>query len=983
MNPRALSILLALLLAVSATEGRGQKALIHPELPRASSQKTLIQTVLFELPQSVKGELSLRAYQWRGEKDSLLIYEFRTAVQTFPSGPSSRTWTLDPHLKRCHLNPDFETIVKRFGIVPPGVYHLYLSLDSAAGTPAAYVGAAQDLIDSNLAPASRLRNRINKAFGAGSKDAENRFGTKLSRKSGKTDSTGTVALDRSSQKLGRNLRSVRGVSTRTAIHGGTLNSELFYEGWFLGRYELADSRSLTEKAQSEYNALKENASSQVRNELEGFRSVGSQVRDLYADDDSKKEIKGNIDLNFFSATGPDPYSALDPTYADVHGSFNTEVAGIPVNVEGYYTTQDAGRQARASYFRFRYDADKAKEKLMKLVSGYRSKFNETVAKGASLDQVYGSYRDNLVGQATQLLSSTGREFGIEESALKGGSVSGEALQASLARKMDTTGLIQKATAKAKSKGEADSSTAAIRGRYARASQKVKGGEEEIRKRQQQYAAIQQKVEKYSALLEQYRTQLHLDSVLNYAKVDKLRSGDLSYKDMAKAAEGLLPDGKLKKATTGLTHLEAGILDRYESEYTLAGQTVKGVSGGYDLGFGKVSATAGATEFVNREGTLDRYTGYLGKIDLKEHAGQKLGFVYYGYSPTKQVLRSSEFKGDVDAAYPTFARPVHVLSVTQVGHIGRDLMLQSEAAVSVQRGTPQATIGMENAAIKAAADYAVPKTSLALKGEWEHLGKEFENRSLPLTRAGTDRYTGGVAADLFRSFLHLAVTCNYLEQRNLSTTGYSTRWGFEARTRSKRYPNVQLSYKPFSTFRAVSDTMSVSRRPLFGEVWIVRATYQLKQKGGVSHRFSLSYNKNSTTADTASYHSVTAQAGYNYADRRWMAALTGGWMELPVVAPDGYVSGSSWFVGATAARTFGKVSVHAGQDLAVAPFGLQRLSTTGGASYHFTRTPVTLRCALRYSHYRVDAASASANLLAFQFGFGWRFTVPLTDKPDKL
>ncbi len=979
MQARFLTCLLTAFLLGSGNEAWSQAGLMSPELLRSGGENKLVQTVLFEMPRAFKGVLYVRAYQWRAETDSLLVYEFRTEPQVYAAGPGSRTWTLDHHLPLCRLNPGFESLVRRFGAVPPGQYHLYLSLDSISG-PGSCSAVARYSVDSSLALNTPLRNMLNKAFGAGTKAAAAAL---QDTRPGATGKTGDAAsAEASSRKVRRSLRNLKGVDVRTVRRNGVLQSELFCEGWFLGSYKLADTRSMKAAAEEEYNTLKGNAASKVQSGLEDFRSVGSQVRELFGKDEDKK-LQGAIDMNFSSATGRDPYSSLDPTYAEIHGVFNTEIKDIPVSLDAYYTTQDAHREARASYFRFQYDAQKAKEKLMKLVSGYRSKFAETAAQGKGLEQVYGQYRDNLKQQAARLLAGAARDYGIDGSLLQGGPISGEALQASLARSIDTAALIREAEAKAMSKAGADSSCAAIRDRYAKARQKLESYQEEIRKRQEQYQALQQKIDKYSAQLEQYRTQVHLDSAMNYARLEKLNGKDFSYKDLAKAAEGLLPEGKVRKAVTGLTHLEGGILDRYESEYTLAGQTVKGLSGGYDIGFATIGGTVGYTEYINRDGRLDRYLGYLGRVDLKEHAGQKFGLVYYGYSPTRQVLRSPYFAGNVDVAYPSFARPVHVLAFTHTGVFGRDLHWQTEAATSLQQGTPQQTIGLENTALKTAAEYTLSKTGLNLKGEWEHLGKDFENRSLPVARAGTERYTAGAGGDFWHDFLHLDVTINYLEQRNLATTGYSTRWGFELRTKSRRYPNVQLAYKPFSTFRAVSDTLAVSQRPLFGEVGIARASYQIKKKGGVTHRFALSYNQNSTTNDTLSYKSVTAQASYLYSDRSWMLGLNGGWMELPTAVPTGYSTGSSVYTSLSAARAFGRVAANAAQDIAVAPFGLQRLSTTAGASYRFVKAPLTLRMTLRYTRYRQDGISSAGNLLAAQLGFGWRFSVPLSDKPDNI
>src|SRR5690606_26059986 len=116
------------------------------------------------------------------------------------------------------------------------------------------------------------------------------------------------------------------------------------------------------------------------------------------------------------------------------------------------------------------------------------------------------------------------------------------------------------------------------------------------------------LDKYTTLLQQYRDKLTLDSGLVYGKLEKLGNAeDVSYKDMTKAASGLLPESRGKKFIYGLTHLDIGIINQYESEYTASGQTLKGGSVGYDFGFMKAGLTIGKTEYISRDGTVDQYS----------------------------------------------------------------------------------------------------------------------------------------------------------------------------------------------------------------------------------------------------------------------------------------------------------------------------------------------------------------------------------------
>lgn len=974
--PKGLVVLGALVCVLALPSRAQRQEVFLAELPTLTADGKLTQSVLFELSKEQKGTLQLQAWQWRSTQDSLLLYSVTTQPVTLKHGAGSKAILFDDRLKDKKLDAGFGAVVEKFGVVPPGQYHLSLTFTNP-DTVLRY--DFRHSVDTTLKLGSSLRDRINAAMGA--KEQLAQAADKAIANPGQRPIADSAALSRTSNKLKRQLNSVKGVTTRTINHNSVVYTELYYEDWLLGRYELADGKVLKERAGKEYQALKSRTSSLVNTNLEDARSIATQMRELYQKN-RNRDLDGTIDLNFYGATGRDPYSALDPSYAEVYGQTGAEVLGIPVSLEGFYTTQDRHRSAKASYFRFHYDADKAKEQLLKLIDAYKNKYSEASFRGIGLQQVYGEYTSRLLSEKDQLAGSIAKDYSIDGKLLQSGNLDEAALLKSLSSQIDTTALIKKALAKAKDSAGADSAVTAIRQRYEKARQKLEQGREELQKRYAQYQELQQKAEKYQQLLSQYKTQLHLDSALNYGQLQQLsHPEEMSYKELATAASGLLPEGKVKKAVTGLTHFDAGILDQYESDFTLAGQQVKGLSSGYDIGLAKISATLGKTEYINREGGVDRYSSYLARADLKEIAGQKIGLVYYGYTPSRQILQSNQFIGDVAVAYPSFSRPGQVISLVHSGTVGKDLQLQSEAATSHKSGSRQ-KIGLETSAIKLHADYNLSSTGVTLKGSWEHMGRDFENQSLPYNGAGTDQYTAGISADLFHSFLYLAVQGHYLEQRSFSTTGYNTKWGFEVRTRSKRYPTLQLSYKPFSTFRALSDTLSLPQRPLFGDVWAGRATWQLKRTGGLSHRFSLSYNRNSSHSDTSSYEATTAQATYLYTSRPLLLNVAGGWMRQPSVVPDGYGTDGSWFVSATGSKSFEKISASLGQDVAVAAFGLQRLSTTASGAYTFEKQQLSLRLSLRYTRYRQDAVSPQASLYAGQIGASWRFKVPLSDpKPN--
>ena len=978
-------LLTLVFLVLGIKNGSAQHVTLLVEKLETSQSGSPVQHLIYESDTTIIALVSIAVYHYFTPTDSILAYSLLTKPLTLSKGVGKMVMAMDSKLQRYYINADFKDISQRFSTYPAGHYRIYRQVieKRAISGEDTFSKVTFREVDSTLPINSPLRNRFRKIF-----SEKELAQVTLKQKEHKASEKGVSEAEAMnvSRRVNNKLRKLKGVTTHTGYYDGKLYTEFTYGPWYLGRYFLSDMQTLKGNIKQENELIKNNLSAAVNNELESFQTLSSQMRQIYRER-SNNNLKGDVDVNFNTATGKDPYSGVDPTYMDGHALFTTEIKKMPIAIEGYYTTQDRNRQAKASYIRFRYDVEAAKQSLQKLISAYQHKFNETVSKGAGLSSVYGQYTARLEQEMQKIAQNTAADYGIDPQVLAKEKADLSNLENALARNMDTAALIRKATSDAKSEAEKDAAVTSVRTRYEKARQKLETSQGEIEKRQKQYRELQAKYTKYKALLEQYQTQLHLDSVANYAQIEKLKSSDLSYKEMAKAAEGLLPEGQVKTFVSGLTHLEAGILDRYESAYTLAGQTMKGGSVGYDLGIVKLGVSGGSVEYVNREGTVDKYAAYMGRIDSREYAGQKTGLVYYGYSPTRQILESTNFKGNIDAALPTFSKPIHIVSVTHSGRIGHNLSLDGEAAVSHRREEETSfKFGLDNMALKVGGDYRIPRTGIGVSGEWEHLGKDFENKSLPLNRTGTERYTAGVETSAFRNVLNVKLTWNYLLQQGLYAESGNVRWGIEARTKSKRFPSLLFAYKPFSTFRTVYDTLATPQRPLLGEVWLARGNYQLKRPGGIYHRFTLAYNGNrSSGGDSVDYKSTTVQAAYNYTARKLNLGINAGFMELPVSAhpQSGYAGGRSWFCNTNISKSLKSLSVQVGNEVAFASMGLQRFSFLAGGAYRFPKAPVSLRLSTRYSCYKLTSADPYSSLLAVQMGFGWHFSIPLSDKNENL
>src|SRR5579872_1488785 len=140
---------------------------------------------------------------------------------------------------------------------------------------------------------------------------------------------------------------------------------------------------------------------------------------------------------------------------------------------------------------------------------------------------------------------------------------------------------------------------------------------------------------------------------------------MTYKQMAKKGDALLPDGQAKGFIAGITNFDAGMFPKEESKYTMSGQQMKGVDCGYDLGICQAGVTLGKTEYVGRDGTLDKYTCYSERTTFKPIKKQKLSLIYYGYTADRKMTGDAFFN-NANISAPGFFEPVNIISTKYDG-----------------------------------------------------------------------------------------------------------------------------------------------------------------------------------------------------------------------------------------------------------------------------------------------------------------------------
>lgn len=935
--------------------------IISADFPHFGTEKKLVQDLYFSTKQQQAGHVEFNCYRYSGTSDSIRVFGQKGVALKLKSGAGIYPISFGVNDANSFVLPTFYDILHHCGVIPAGSYKTFIVFTSDSGTVTRTVLRLQ--ADSTLPATSSLSKQLNEAMVPPSKP--NIWGRAKSTVSGAVPASKTLA--RNASKINRLFKS-RGLTQQIEQRDNKSIVSLWYQDWFVGRYEMEAEKSAASQIQHQRDQITGNISSLAGTELESYRSLFSQVRELNKNSNQDKELKGELALSGNWSNGQPEYSAQDNNYYEVRADAAVEIMDIPVTVEGYYTTQDAHRQVKSSYARVHYDADKAKEKLMKLITGYKSQFSQTVAKGKGLDQVYGSYLGNLDGMKTRLIAEIYNEAGLPYK--NGESFNTEGLQTQiesrLAAKMkDTAGLANTVTGKVDSAGRAQ----AIEARAVQIKDSATHLYNRAIKRYEQVKALEAKYEKYEGLLDQYKKTSYFDSALAYSKMSNLKNGDeTTYKQLAKSASGLLPEGKAKSFIAGLTNLDIGIFPKYISKYTQAGQQMKGLDVGYDIGFAKVGMNVGSTEYVGRDGSLDKYTTYSGSMAFTPAPGQHASLVYYGYTPSKSMVHNDDFFKNTDIALPSFRQPVHIVSASYDGIIAKRVRVEAEAASSFRSGSGAAfnkSFDADRTAWHINAESKIPHTPLAASASYEHGGKNFQNSTLPTMIAGSELYKIGLKGDFFRSFLTAGLEYNYMQQTNLYSKGGNSRWGFDIATHSKQYPSLAFSYKPFSTFRSYSDTFAIPQRPLQGAVWTGKATYQIKRLGGKSYRFSAVLNRNSSHSDSVRYDADLLQLNAVYTTKQWMVMVSGGQSNLATnsgnpISTDtlnpAHIKTTFGMLGASYKLSKG-LDVNAGFDLGFTPFGFSKWGINGGINYRM-KIPLTLRASGRYSSYRLEGYSGN-------------------------
>lgn len=926
--------------------------LLYLSLPYAHKEGVFVD-IFLSPKDAASSNIVIACFDISNVKDSVKVFSFKLKTKSYNKKQPVRIVQLPQHQEGFYFNPVFRKIVSKNKMMPAGSYCYKLVFRNGDSSYTRFRSLA---VDSLLQPGSDIKSKLDGSaaalkgksimgisLGSASKSLNRRKGGAMG------------VFERNSEKALRKM----GMSVVDRTKDGKHIADIFCDSRFVGSYEI-DTNKIVHNAMSGMQVPGTGMlPSGINTNLDGGKPIFAQLKSLKKQG-GKKEGTGSLSVSGNLASGQEENSQNENNYYEIAGQLELPIKNIPVLIEGYYTSQDKNRMVKSSYFRLHYDTEQAKAELMKLISGYNNQYAQTLNRDQSFKGIYGTYLNSMNKEKDQLSASLLKESGIVDVGKF---------------RLDTTGLYYELLTNSGISDVTDTADA------------KQSAKEKYNKVAAKYARIQEldaKIKQYSSLLERYHNNVQLDSLVGYDKLKDVGDGaseDMSYRQLVKAAKGILPPGETNRFLTGLSNIDLGIFSKKISNYTINGQTIKGLDISYDLGLVETSFTLGRIEYVSRSGMLDKYNGYSGRVSFRPFKRQQTSLIYFGYSPSRKMLQDDGFFKDVDMHMPAFKNPIHIVSLKHEGALTKDLHVEGEVAGSFhstkdfKREEPKLN---DRLSYNLNVVGTIPRTTVELRGGYEHAGKHFENNTLPLNLSGTDRYTAGATGQFLKNVLSLGLEYNYILQQNFAGRSANSKWGFEVKTNMRRYPSFSLSYKPFSTFRNVSDTLSVPQRPIIGEVWLGKVSYQLRNKVSTT-RFTFLYNRNTATADTMHSSSEIAQFNVLYAKVKWSLMLNTGLtnMHVETQLP---VHTKTTFITIAASYKFEKNwQLSMGQDIGFARYGLSRYAANIGVGYKFKHVPVSVRSGLRYNRYKMTEGAIWKEVYSGLLDVNWQFRFKMKDK----
>lgn len=532
----------------------------------------------------------------------------------------------------------------------------------------------------------------------------------------------------------------------------------------------------------------------------------------------EQAINGNVLMQYNYSNQQEAYSGLQNSYYDIGGTVTLPVMGIPIMIDGYYTQQDRNRVLKSSYLHVSFDKDALTEQLEEMNKELKRSYTDGTAGITTYEHYYKQLLSRLNSEKAQYLSE------LQHLA-----------KDTLSSVSDTVGHYGETAITAYEEGVA---------RY-----------DELTK---QIAALETKIRYAETTIEQISNKKYIDSVEVYTKIKREQLGDMDSEDYLNVLEQTFPKNKMVSKLRHLNKLSVGSFSNQVSKYTNPGQMMKGGSVSYDLGYLDVGVSLGRVDLVDFGGNKERIN--VGSIELRTRKikNQEIGFIYQHSAPAgtdtflAAVSASEEANRSLSQGIYTVLYNLNLpfleLATEGAYSNGSSGTYRSEGSFSEGYAAM-----MDKTSFNIVTGIKMMEGKITLGGMFEHIGRSFNNNILYYNMRGVQTYNAQLSSFWLKDQVKIDLSYHVLSNIRSYGSGNNKRYGFDVQTLSKRFPKIRISYKPYTSFNTISDTVTNFSYTLMGNVFLTRLDYKYKRKKMILNT-GLHYNRSNSLLDTVSYSS---------------------------------------------------------------------------------------------------------------------------------
>lgn len=690
--------------------------------------------------------------------------------------------------------------------------------------------------------------------------------------------------------------------------------------------------------------------------------------DVLKKDRSDRAVSGTLYNRSQVSTGREKHASVDNNYTELGGSIQVPVLGLPFTVNGMYTTQDRHRNFKSSYINVSFDRSGLLAQLEEQQAIYSDNADKVKNAGAFAGSRVQDQLQAAAGARDRILGEIRNELSIL-----------------ISRMADS------ATARS---GVAGTSYGQYAGMYKDPSTirpeqlDCAGCDTVTRKRLEKIGRLARQLETYNTAYEAVKTRyaaLQDKQLADSLQIDNFTqryyNKEQPVKEQLPALVSRLPNGRLKQWATRLTNFDAGMLSGYHSDYTLAGQMTKGLDAGYDFKLFKAGTNLGYTDYLSPDGSVLRYKTGLGKLVFNPADNQDVQVSYFAYAPLQKQQDIPGY-GGIKGSYGGLLDAAHnrtdIFSALYAAEWDR-LTLKLDYSHSRTANEAINFRNLDNSAFNVQAGLRyIPGSDLLLA--YEHMGRAFENRVLPFLFSGTQKIKLQNTGIYFQNKIRVRLEYQLLLQSSTYYSGRNRKLGAEIQTRFKQLPNLTVAYKPFTTFRTLTDTFQVQQRPMMGDVFIVKANYILKTGSGGMYTFNTFYNYNRSQVDTSRYSSSNIQLMAAYVRKGWTANATAGYVgsggdvrESMSGTDQALLFNNTFETLQLSGQVHPAVTAGGGLELAHAGPVIVRLGVNLQATLAPKRWPVQCSAMVRWMRYNKALTTGNPGIAAFNLGIYYTFS----------